>query len=67
MGRLKDELEKEKELRKIAEDKLLEILDHEKRMEAQRRERYDQKYFCCCHLSTIIGTVDSYTNAIKKI
>lgn len=40
MGKLKDELEKEKELRKIAEDKLLEILDHEKRMEAQRREKY---------------------------
>ncbi|GFY75514.1 uncharacterized protein TNIN_191071 [Trichonephila inaurata madagascariensis] len=38
MQQLRDELDKEKELRKIAEDKLLELLDYEKRMEIQKRE-----------------------------
>ncbi|GFU23343.1 uncharacterized protein NPIL_131601 [Nephila pilipes] len=38
MQHLRDELNKEKELRKIAEDKLLELLDYEKRMEVQKRE-----------------------------
>ncbi|XP_055949295.1 uncharacterized protein LOC129983723 isoform X1 [Argiope bruennichi] len=38
MQQLRQELDKEKELRKIAEDKLLELLDYEKRMEVQKRE-----------------------------
>ncbi|KAF8773376.1 Nck-associated protein 5 like protein [Argiope bruennichi] len=38
MQQLRQELDKEKELRKIAEDKLLELLDYEKRMEVQKRD-----------------------------
>ncbi|GIY73617.1 uncharacterized protein CDAR_429791 [Caerostris darwini] len=43
MQQLRQELDKETELRKIAEDKLLELLDYEKRMEVQKRENEKRK------------------------